>query len=578
MPGRQSVSGAMHVVTNRVRHGEREYTSTLLRRSYREGGKVRKETLANLSRLPPEAIELIRGVLRGQSYVPAGEAFAIERSLPAGHVMAALAMARRLDLARLLDRSPSRERDLVMAMICERVIAPASKLATARSLEHSTLAEELNVCGAGEDDLYAALDWLSDRQERIEDRLARRHLKDGEPVLYDVSSSYFEGRSCPLAKLGYSRDGKRGTPQVIYGLLCDKPGRPIAVEVFSGELHDDATLSSQIEKLKRRFHLQSVVVVADRGMVTKANMQTLKDTEGIGWITALKAPQIKKLAADGALQLSLFDEQNLAEITAEDYPSERLIVCRNPLVAAERTRKREDLLAATERDLTQIAERVRKGTLTDASKIGLAAGPAVKRYRMRKHFDLQITDESFTFKRKTEQIDTEAALDGIYILRTSLTENELSRDEVVRSYKGLEQAERAFKTFKGPELQIRPIHHHLEDRVRAHIFLCMLAYYLTWHLKAAWTPLIFKDETPPTTSDPVAKAARSPSAKRKAQTKQTTTGRVCHSYKSLVSELTTLTRNTIRVPGTDATFHKLAQPTPIQTQALQLAEHAPVLA
>lgn len=575
MPKRQTPSGAMHVVTNLVRHGEREYTSTLLRRSYREGSKVRKETLANLSHLPPEAIELIRGALRGERYVPAGEAFQIERSLPAGHVMAALGMARRLDLARLLDRSPSRERDLVMAMVCQRVIAPASKLATVRSLGSSILAEELNVTDADEDDLYAALDWLLDRQERIEDRLARRHLRDGELVLYDVSSSYFEGRSCPLARLGYSRDGKRGTPQVIYGLLSDKPGRPIAVEVFSGQLHDDATLPAQITKLKQRFALESVVVVADRGMVTKANMQTLKDTEGVSWITALKAPQIKKLARDGALQLSLFDEQNLAEITAEDYPGERLIVCRNPLVAAERTRKRRELLAATERDLQQIADRVRKGTLTGSSEIGLAVGPAVKRYRMRKHFDLQITDQSFTFKAKSEQIETEAALDGIYILRTGLAEDELSASDVVRSYKGLEQAERAFKTFKGPELQIRPIHHHLEHRVRAHIFLCMLAYYLTWHLKAAWAPLLFKDEHPPTSTDPVAKATRSTSAQRKAQTKRTTTGEPCHSYKSLLSELATLTRNTIRLGHADATFQKLAQPTRLQAHALDLVEHAP---
>lgn len=566
----------MHVVTNHVRHGEREYTSTLLRRSYREGGKVRKETLANLSHLPPEAIELIRGALRGERYVPAGEAFQIERSLPAGHVMAALGMARRLDLAKLLDRSPSRERDLVMAMICERVIAPASKLATVRSLSSSILAEELNVTGADEDDLYAALDWLLDRQERIEDRLARRHLRDGELVLYDVSSSYFEGRSCPLAKLGYSRDGKRGTPQVIYGLLCDKPGRPIAVEVFPGQLHDDATLPAQITKLKQRFALKSVVVVADRGMVTKANMQTLKDTEGVGWITALKAPQIKKLARDGALQLSLFDQTNLAEITSEDYPGERLIVCRNPLVAAERTRKRQELLAATERDLQQIADRVQKGTLTDSSEIGLAVGPAVKRYRMRKHFDLQITDQSFAFKAKNEQIASEAALDGIYILRTGLAEDELSGSDVVRSYKGLEQAERAFKTFKGPELQIRPIHHHLENRVRAHIFLCTLAYYLTWHLKRAWTPLIFKDTEPPTSTDPVAKATRSTAAKRKAQTKRTTTGEPCHSYKSLLSDLATLTRNTIRLQHAEATFQKLAQPTSLQAHALNLIEHAPL--
>jgi transposase len=564
----------MHVVTNHARHGEREYTSTLLRRSYREDGKVRKETLANLSHLPSEAIELIRGVLRGESYVPAGDAFTIKRSLPAGHVMAALAMARRLELARLLDRSPSRERDLVIAMICERVIAPASRLATARMLGCSTLAEELNVTDADEDDLYAALDWLLERQEKIEDRLARRHLTDGGLVLYDVSSSYFEGRACPLARLGYSRDGKRGTPQIVYGLLCDKPGRPISVEVFPGQLHDDATLPAQITKLKQRFHLKSVVVVADRGMVTKANMQTLKDTEGVGWITALKAPQIKKLASTGVLQLSLFDQTNLAEIESEDYPGERLIVCRNPLVAAERTRKRSELLTATEQGLKQIAERVRKGTLRGSDQIGLAVGPAVKRYKMRKHFDLQITDHDFTFTRKSEQIAAEAALDGIYILRTSLTENEFSSSDVVRSYKNLEQAERAFKTFKGPELQIRPIHHHLEDRVRAHVFLCMLAYYLTWHLKAAWAPLTFKDENPPISTDAVAKATRSTTATRKALTKHTSIGEPCHSYKSLLAELATLTRNTIQLQHTDTTFQKLAEPNTIQAHALQLAEHA----
>lgn len=573
---RQGPSGAMHVVTNRVRHGEREYTSTLLRRSYREGGKVRKETLANLSHLPPEVIELIRGALRGQHYLPAGETFQIERSLPAGHVMAALGMARRLDLARLLDRKPSRERDLCVAMICERVIAPASKLASVRAFEQSTLASELGVGDADEDDLYGALDWLVERQSRIEDRLARKHFSDGELVLYDVSSSYFEGHTCPLARLGYSRDGKRGTPQVIYGLLCDKPGRPLAVEVFSGELHDDATLPAQITKLKERFHVKSVVVVCDRGMVTKANMQTLKDTEGVGWITALKAPQIKKLARTGELQLSLFDEQNLAEITAEEYPGERLIVCRNPLVAAERTRKRSELLAATERELAQIAERVERGTLKGADQVGMAVGPAVKRYRMRKHFELQITDASFTFHRKTEQIQTEAALDGIYILRTSLTEGELPTGDVVRSYKNLEQAERAFKTFKGPELEIRPIHHHLAHRVRAHVLLCMLAYYLTWHLKQAWAPLIFKDENSPITADPVAKATRSTDAQRKAQTKRTTTEAPCHSYKSLLAELATLTRNTIRLPDTPATFDKLSQPTDLQAHALDLAEHAPL--
>jgi transposase len=566
----------MHVVTNRRQGRHREYVTHLLRRSYREDGKVKNETLANLSHLPDELIELVRGALRGESYLPAGEAFEIERSLPAGHVMAALSMARRLDLGRLLDRSPSRERDLVLAMVCQRALAPMSKLATVRAFEQSTLAEELGVGDADEDELYGAMDWLIERQSKIEDRLARRHLKDGELVLYDVSSSYFEGRSCPLAKLGYSRDGKRGTPQIIYGLLCDKPGRPIAVEVFPGELHDDKTLPSQIEKLKQRFGLSRVVVVSDRGMVTKANIQLLSETEGAAWITALKAPQIKKLVRDGALQLSLFDEQNLGEITSEDYPGERLVVCRNPLVAAERTRKREELLGATERGLAEIAERVKNGTLTGADQIGLAVGPALGRYRVKKHFEIQVTDTTFTFKRKAVQVEAEAALDGFYVLRTSVPDTELDTVGVVRSYKGLEQVERAFKTFKGPELEIRPIHHHLENRVRAHVFMCMLAYYLTWHLRQAWAPLLFKDEQPPTPSDPVAKATRSTSALRKTQTKRTATGQPCHSYKTLIADLATLTRNTIHLPETNATFQKLTEPTPLQAHALDLATTAPI--
>jgi Transposase DDE domain len=569
----------MHVVTNKVRRGDREYSSHLLRRSYREGGKVRKETLANLSHLPDEVIELIRGALAGRRYLDAEQAFAIERSLPAGHVQAALQMARRLELGRLLDRAPSRARDLCLAMIVQQALRPGSKLQTARSLAQSTLGSELGVATADEDDLYAALDWLLERQARIEDRLAARHLGDGELVLYDVSSSYFEGRTCPLAKLGYSRDQRRGTPQIVYGLLCDRPGRPLCVEVFTGELHDDKTLPVQVAKLKARFALKTVIVVCDRGMVTKANLELMSQTDGVAWITALKAPQIKKLVTSGALQLSLFDEHNLAEITApEDYPGERLVVCRNPLIAAERARKREELLAATERGLGEIQARVERGTLRGADQIGLAVGPALKRYRVKKHFEVQITDTSFTYMRKTEQIQAEAALDGFYVLRTSVPADTLASDQVVRAYKGLEEVERAFGTFKGPELEIRPIHHRLEDRVRAHVLLCMLAYYLTWHLRAAWAPLLFKDEQPPINSDPVAKADRSPAAKRKAQTKRTATGEPCHSYRSLIAELATLTRNTIRLPGAPATFDKLTEPTPLQARALNLAATAAVVA
>ncbi|MCA1701569.1 MAG: IS1634 family transposase, partial [Actinobacteria bacterium] len=360
-------------------------------------------------------------------------------------------------------------------------------------------------------------------------------------------------------------------------LLCDRPGRPIAIEVFTGELHDDKTLPAQISKLTTRFGLKTVIVVSDRGMVTKANLELMRQTEGVGWITALKAPQIRRLVVSGTLQLSLFDEHNLAEITApEDYPGERLVVCRNPLVAAERARKRSELLAATERGLAEIAERVKHGTLRGSDQIGLAVGPALKRYRVKKHFDIQISDTSFRFERKTEQITAEAALDGFYVLRTSVPAQTLPTDDVVRAYKGLEEVERAFGTFKGPELEIRPIHHHLEDRVRAHVLLCMLAYYLTWHLRQAWAPLLFKDEHRPLAADPIAKASRSPAAQRKAQTKHTSTGEPCHSYRTLIAELATLTRNTIRLPQAKATFDKLTKPTPLQAHALDLAANASV--
>jgi transposase len=568
----------MHVSTTTRRSGDREYTATLLRRSYRQDGKVKKETLANLSHLPAEAIDAIRRVLAGETLMSVEDAFEIERSLPAGHVNAALVMARRLDLAKVLDRSPCRERDLCMAMILGRVIGPGSKLGTVRTLGQSTLASELGVEGADEDDLYLAMDWLLERQEQVEDRLAARHLADGEMVLYDVSSSYFEGRTCPLAKRGYSRDGKSGLAQIIYGLLCDTDGRPVAVEVFTGELHDDKTLTSQIAKLKDRFGLSRIVVVADRGMVTKANIELLAEASGVDWITALKAPTIKKLARSGVFQPSLFDEQNLGEITdVEEFPGERLVVCRNPLVGAQRARTREELLAATETDLAQIAHRVDHGTLLGADQIGLAVGPALKRFRMKKHFQITITDTTFTYTRDTAGIAAEAALDGFYILRTSLTETDLTAGDVVRAYKNLEQAERAFGSLKGPELQIRPIHHHLETRVRAHVLICMLAYYLTWHLKAAWKPLLFTDEHRPVSPDPVAKAVRSPAPQQKAQTKRTSSGQPTHSYRTLLTELATQTRNTTRLHGHTTTFQKLTQPTALQAEALDLAAHAPVM-
>jgi transposase len=564
-------TGPFHVVTTRRQGKHREYVAHLLRRSYREGGKVKKETVANLSHLPDEVIELIRAALRGERFVAAGAAFEIERSLPAGHVEAALSMARRLELSRLLDREPSRERALCLAMIVQRVIGPGSKLAMTRTFAQSSLAAGLALEGADENELYDALDWLLVRQERIEQALARRHLGDSTLVLYDVSSSYFEGRSCPLAQLGYSRDRKPGTPQIVYGLICARDGCPVAVEVFEGSLHDDKTLPAQIDKLKQRFGLSRVIVVSDRGMVTKANLERLRQTEGAGWITALKAPQIKKLVKEEQLQLSLFDEQNLAEIASDDYPGERLIVCRNPLVAQDRARKREDLLQATERALREIQERVKHGTLTGKAEIGLAVGAIWNRWRVRKHFELEISDTSFSFRRKQEQIDAEAALDGIYVLRTSASAEAFSAPEVVRAYKQLKEVERGFRTLKGP-LELRPIHHRLEDRVKAHVFLCMLAYYLTWHLRRALKPLLFDDEAPPHRPDPVAKAQRSRSAERKARTKRTATGEPCHSLQTLLSELSTRTRNTIRLPPTGATFDQLTTPTPTQGRALALID------
>jgi len=569
MAAKSRHSGAMHVVTNTIRRGDRVYSSTLVRRSYREGGVVKKETLANLSHLPEELIELIRGALRGQRYVAAGAEFTIERSLPAGHVEAALLMAGRLELPRLLDRVPSRERALCVAMIVQRLLGPGSKLAMTRAFAQSTLAAELGVEDAGEDELYAALDWLLARQERIERALARRHLAGGTLVLYDVSSSYFEGRCCPLAQLGYSRDGRRGLPQIVYGLLCDRRGCSVAVEVFAGSLHDDKTLPAQLAKLRARFGLASVIVVSDRGMVTKANLELLRSSEGAAWITVLKAPQVKKLVAEGSLQLSLFDEQNLAEIAADDYPGERLVVCRNPLVAAERARKRDDLMHATERALNEIERRVAQGSLQGEAEIGLAVGALWNRWKMKKHFQLAISDTSFAFQRKHDQIAAEAALDGIYVLRTSVPQSELATADIVRAYKQLKEVERAFRTLKGP-LELRPIHHHLEDRVKAHVFLYMLSYYLAWHLRQAWKPLLFDDEQPPSQPDPVAKAQRSPQAEQKAQSKRTTSGDHCHSLTTLLDELATRSRNTIRHTNSDASFEQLTKPNRTQTRALDL--------
>jgi hypothetical protein len=522
------------------------YEAHLLRRSYREGGKVRNETVANLSRLPRETIELVRRSLRGEQFLAAADAFEVERSLPHGHVAAVLAMARRLELSRLLERAPAKQRERVLAMICQRVLAPGSKLACARQLAQSTLAEELSVQGSDADDLYAALDWLGERQSRIEDRLARRHLEEGELVLYDVSSSYFEGRSCPLAERGYSRDGRRGSLQIVYGLLCDRVGRPVAVEVFEGSLHDDKTVPAQLEKLRQRFGLTKLVLCLDRGMVTEANLEALR-AEGIAWITALKAPQVKKLARTQVLQPSLFDQLNLAEVTAEEYPGERLVICRNPLVADDRRRRREELLLATERELAPIRTRVQAGRLAGKAEIGLAVGAVANRYKVKKHFLFEIDDDRFDYRRNQERIAEEAALDGIYVLRTSVSANELAGADVVRSYKQLAEVERAFRTLKSIDLEIRPINHRHAQRVRAHVFLCMLAYYLEWHLRRAWAELTFEDERPPLAA----------------------AGEPCHSFRTLLSELALITRTTNRISGTEATFPKVAKASGVQRRALE---------
>jgi transposase len=565
----------MHVAKIERRHGARVYTYWLVRRSVREGKRVRHETVANVSKLPAAAIEALRRALAGETLVAAGELFATERSLPHGHVRAVLGAAQRLGLPRLLDRAPSRERSLALAMIVQRVLAPGSKLACTRQLSQSTLAEELALGEVDSDELYAALDWLLQRQERIEARLARRHLAEGTLVLYDVSSSYFEGRTCPLAQLGYSRDRRRGSPQIVYGLVCEPEGRPIALEVFAGAVHDDKTLRSQVEKLRRRFGLKTVVFVVDRGMITEANLEALRGEAGVAWISALKAPQVKKLVKEGALQLSLFDELNLAEVESIDYPDERLVVCRNPLVAEERRRKRDDLLQATEALLSPIKARVEAGTLRGAAAIGLAVGEVANKRKVKKHFQLEIEDDRFDYHRKQEQVDAEAALDGFYVLRTNVPGEQLSGPEVVRSYKALAQAERAFRTLKGPELELRPIHHRLEQRVRAHAFLCLLAYYLEWHLRTAWAELLFDDERPPLSDDPVAKRERSPEARRKASSKRTATGETCHSFRTLLAELALIVRNTNRVHGSQATFDTVTQSNDAQARALQLTELLP---
>jgi transposase len=562
----------------------------LLRESYRDGKSVRKRTLLNLSNWPAEHVEGLRGVLKGGVVIPASqEALRVERSLPHGHVAAVLGTARAVRLDRLLGpktgREPSskshRPADLVMAMIVSRIIAPASKLATAKALDPATAASSLGVeLGLGEvdeDELYAALDWLRERQGAIETALAKRHLKGGTLVLYDVSSSYVEGRRCPLAKRGYNRDGKKGKAQIVYGLLCAADGCPVAIEVFEGNTGDPNTVAGQVAKLKQRFALDHVVLVGDRGMITQARIDEDLRPAGLDWITALRAPALRGLADGGYLQMSLFDERDMAAVTSPEFPGERLIVCRNPDLARERARKREDLLLATERDLAKVAVAVARKTrpLRGAAEIGLAVGAGLDKHKMAKHFELTIADARFGYRRKSEQIAAEAALDGLYAVRTSLPAETLKDAATVRAYKSLAMVERAFRCLKTVDLHVRPIHHWLEDRVRAHVFLCMLAYYVEWNLRAKLAPMLYDDDDKAAAEalrdSPVAKAQRSPAALAKSATGRAPDGLPVHSFQSLLADLATLARNTIVTAiAPDRPFTILTRPTLIQQKAFDL--------
>lgn len=562
----------MHVATTTRRYKDTVYHTHLLRRSVREGTKVRKETLANLSHLPDAAIEAIRRVLGGESLVTASEAFTILRSRPHGHVAAVWAQAKVLGMPAMLGPACP-ERDMVLALVIARVCRPGSKLATTRWWADTTLAADLGVAEAGTDAVYGAMDWLSNRQASIEDHLARRHLAPGGMVLFDVSGSYVEGRHNQLAAIGYSRDGKRGKAQITYGLVTDPEGRPVAVEVFTGNTADPATFTAAVAKVRDRFGLADVVMVGDRGMITQARINDLKDLPGAGWITALRAPAIKKLAASGAVQLSLFDHTDLAEVTHPDYPDERLVCCRNPALAEERARKRSELLAATDTDLDKICAAVAAGRLKDAAKIGVRVGRVVNRHKMAKHYQLNIDDGAFSYQHKQDAINAEAALDGIYIVRTSVTADRLTSGEIVEAYKRLRLVEAQFRSLKTVDLHLRPIHHRLAGRVRAHVFICMLAAYLTWHLRRAWAPICFTDEHPPDRRhDPVGKAQRSPAATTKASTRHTTNGQPAHSFQTLLDHLATLTRNHVAFADTDLTIDKLTQPTQMQRQAFDLLD------
>jgi transposase len=553
----------------------------LLREGWREGNKTHQRTLANLSHWPKEKIETFRRLLRDEPLVSAQDLFTTRQTLPHGHVAAILEMIGKLELDRILSPQRCHERDLVVAMVVQRLIDPCSKLATTQHWHTTTLAEELGVGEATEDDLYEAMDWLLERKERIEKKLAARHLSEGGLVLYDVSSSFYEGRTCPLAQFGHDRDGKKGLPIIVYGVMTNGEGCPVAVEVYPGNTGDPTTVADQVEKLQEQFGLSRVVMVGDRGMLTQPQIDKLKQHPGFGWITALTSTAIRELVAQGALQLSLLDQKNLAEITSPDYPGERLMVCHNPLLEQERKRKREALLEATEKSLEKIRKEVarRKKKPLKAEEIGVKVGKVLGRYKVGKHFDYQIGESRFTWSRRPESIDQEAKLDGVYVLRTSEPAERLSAEDTVRSYKSLAEVERAFRCLKGIDLLVRPIRHRTEDRVPAHIFLCVLAYYVEWHLRWAWAPLLFEDEErreERKRRDPILPAKPAASVQRKKRSHQTVEGLPVHSFKGLLSDLASRARVTYALKSgkseekASLTFQQVPEPTPLQARAYEL--------
>lgn len=565
----------MHIVTVKKTVGEKTYASHLLRRSYREGGKVKTETLANLSNLPDDMVEALRGLLKGQALVPAGEAIENTASKLHGHVQAVLRAFERLGFASLVSSTPSRERDLVLAMVAARILLPDSKLATARRWHDTTLPEELGVADATEDELYAALDWLLGRQARIERKLVKRHLAPGDFALYDLSSSYVEGTHCPLARLGYSRDGKRGTLQINYGLLTAPSGVPVAMTLFPGNTTDSTTVLGQVDKL-RGYGLSEFVLVGDRGMLSAKQIDELRGQPGIHWITAVRTDGLRELVKMGPVQLGLFDEMNLRAFTHPEFPGERLVACFNPLLARKRAYKREDMLRDTREELDKVARMVAAGKLVGKARIGVRVGKTVNKYLMAKHLVLTIEDAAFSYALNDESIRAEAALDGVYVIRTNVPAERLSDEDAVRSYKLLTGVERAFRTMKGLEIQIRPIYHHLEDRVRAHFFLCMLAYYVEWHIREAWRPLLFADEEQEAKRhrDPVAPARRSAAAIKKTSTGKLADETPAHSFRSLLGHLSTIVRNECRTTATSpaTTFTMTTIANTKQAEALRLLD------